>query len=139
MFLSGGHLYVYFTYGMHFCCNVVTGNEGRGRAVLLRAVEPVGGIEYMAANRGMKIPPPDHALKNLIQLTNGPAKLCEAFGIAREHDGADLLGNELFITRGERVPDSALASSPRIGITRGVEKRWRFYIRGNPFVSKRPN
>jgi DNA-3-methyladenine glycosylase len=137
MFESGGHLYVYFTYGMHFCCNVVTEKEGYGRAVLLRAVEPVEGIERMAANRGIDISSAGRPDKQLLQLTNGPAKLCEAFGITREQNGADLLGKNLFITRGEERPGIRLASSPRIGIKRGIEKRWRFYIRGNPFVSKK--
>jgi DNA-3-methyladenine glycosylase len=137
MFKSGGHLYVYFTYGMHYCCNVVTEEEGRGRAVLLRALEPVDGVDIMAGKRGMETPSAGTTPRKLVQLTNGPAKLCEAFGITREHDGADLLGTRLFITRGEEVHPAKIASSPRIGISRGTEKRWRFYIRGNPFVSKK--
>jgi len=135
MFETGGHLYVYFTYGMHFCCNVVTEEEGKGRAVLLRAVEPIEGIDAMAANRGLNLSP--SAPKKLLELTNGPAKLCQAFGIAREQNGIDLLGRELFIARGEDISRNDLASSPRIGINNGKEKRWRFYIRDNPFVSRR--
>ena len=128
MFRTGGHLYVYFTYGMHFCCNVVTEEEGKGRAVLLRAVVPIEGIDLMEKNRGSEFP----------ELTNGPAKLCQAFGIKREQNGADLLGDLIFLSRGEHVPASEIASGPRIGIKSGRGKKWRFYIRGNPFVSKKP-
>jgi len=132
MFRTGGHLYVYFTYGMHFCCNVVTEQKGKGRAVLLRAVEPEEGLNVMEKNRGragvVKSPP--------LTLTNGPAKLCQAFGIKQNENGADLLGDQIFLGRGERVPASDIAAGPRIGIKNGREKKWRFYIKGNPFVSK---
>jgi DNA-3-methyladenine glycosylase len=129
MFREGGHLYVYFTYGMHFCCNVVTEEEGKGRAVLLRAVEPLEGIEVMRKNRSF-----DADRKDYWNLTNGPAKLCEAFGIQREMNGTDLLGNELFLTEGEQIPKSRIGSSTRIGVKNGADKRWRFFVRGNPFV-----
>jgi DNA-3-methyladenine glycosylase len=129
MFREGGHLYVYFTYGMHFCCNVVTEEEGKGRAVLLRAVEPLEGIEVMRKNRSF-----DADRKDYWNLTNGPAKLCEAFGIQREMNGTDLLGNELFLTEGEQIPKSKIGSSTRIGVKNGADKRWRFFVRGNPFV-----
>ncbi len=140
MFWTGGHLYVYFTYGMHFCCNVVAGKEGTGRAVLLRALEPLQGIDLMAKNRGLSNPvgagfsPRANTLRDL---TNGPAKLCQAFRIGRRENGADLRGDEVCILRGERVPPRAVATSARIGITSGREKKWRFYIRGNPFVSRK--
>jgi len=129
MFGEGGHLYVYFTYGMHFCANVVTDAERRGRAVLLRAVEPLEGRDIMVKNRKLK----DAPYKNL---TNGPAKLCEAFGINGRHNGTDLLSDEIFITTGEEIPRKQIISTSRIGITNGAEKLWRFYISGNPFVSK---
>ncbi|OLD70601.1 MAG: 3-methyladenine DNA glycosylase [Ignavibacteria bacterium 13_1_40CM_2_61_4] len=125
MFRTGGHLYVYFTYGMHFCCNVVTEQKGKGRAVLLRAVEPVGGLDLMEKNRRSEFS----------ELTNGPAKLCQAFGIKRNQNGTDLLAGLIFLVRGERIPRSGIASGPRIGIKNGREKKWRFYIRGNAFVS----
>ena len=127
MFRSGGHLYVYFTYGMHFCANIVTEEEGVGHAVLLRAVEPVNGIETMRKMRG----------KNGagVNVSNGPAKLCEAFNIKRKENGTDLLSSEIFITAGERISTSDITSSARIGIRKAVEKRWRFYMRGNKFVS----
>lgn len=130
MFWEGGHLYVYFTYGMHFCCNVVTEEEGKGRAVLLRAVEPLEGIEVMRKNRSF-----DADRKDYWNLTNGPAKLCEAFGIRREMNGIDLSGDELFLMDGEAINHSAIGTSSRIGIKDGKEKKRRFFVRGNPFVS----
>lgn len=131
MFRQGGHLYVYFTYGMHFCANVVTEEEGIARAILLRAVEPIGGIEWMWKSRGLERTP-----RNETNLTNGPAKLCQAFGVARAENGADLLGEEIFLARGENISPSQIISSPRIGITRGVEKRWRFFVKDNHWVSR---
>jgi len=136
MFLKGGHLYVYFTYGMHYCCNVVTEKEGVGHAVLLRAVEPLFGIDRMMTNRKF-------SRREMIfeDLTNGPAKLCQAFNINKKENGIDLLGDHLFIAEGVNVGKGRIISTERIGITSGKEHRWRFYIKGNPFVSKfqRPN
>jgi DNA-3-methyladenine glycosylase len=129
MFGEGGHLYVYFTYGMHFCANVVTDAEGRGRAVLLRAVEPLEGRDIMVKNRKLKD-------TKYIKLTNGPAKFCEAFVINSKDNGTDLLGDEIFITTGGNIPRKQIISASRIGITSGTEKRWRYYIKGNPFISK---
>jgi DNA-3-methyladenine glycosylase len=129
MFRQGGHLYVYFTYGMHFCANVVTETEGKGRAVLLRAVEPLEGIDYMIKKRKLK----DPSIKNL---TNGPAKFCAAFKINRSLNGTSLLDNDIYITKGESASDKQIVASSRVGITNGLEKPWRFYIKGNPFVSK---
>jgi DNA-3-methyladenine glycosylase len=131
MFRKGGHLYVYFTYGMHFCCNVVTEEEGRGRAVLIRAIEPVSGIATMHSLRGFALD--RHVDHNL---TNGPAKLCQALAISREQNGLDLLGNEVFIAKGEPFPASYILTSTRIGISSAKEKRWRFYVKNNPFVSR---
>ncbi len=132
MFRMGGYLYVYFTYGMHYCCNVVTEEEGLGRAVLLRAVEPVAGIPQMKRHRNFD---PDRMKE--YQLTNGPAKLCEAFGISAGDNGTDLIGERLFISRGPGVaPAHKIARSTRVGISVGTERRWRFTIRGNPWVSR---
>jgi DNA-3-methyladenine glycosylase len=150
MFWEGGHLYVYFTYGMHFCSNVVTGNEGIGEAVLLRAVEPVTGIEMMMKNRkkhlssGVVEPLSEKKKKlrrgsipdTLRNLTNGPAKFCQAFGIARKENGLNLLDSEISITDGEHIPSKFIKRSSRIGIQQGLEKKWRFFIAGNPWVSK---
>ena len=143
MFWTGGHLYVYFTYGMHFCANVVTRNEGVGEAVLLRAVEPVDGLKEMMKQRGTT--PQEGggqagdygSYRRIANLTNGPAKVCKAFGIDRRLNGADLTGNRVFI--GEiknRYEKIKIGASTRVGIVSGQEKMWRFYIKENPFVSK---
>ena len=132
MFRKGGHLYVYFTYGMHFCANVVTGRVGKGRAVLLRAIEPVAGIEAMRKRRTRSL-----AGRSDVNLTNGPAKLCEALGIARRQNGVDLLGSEIWIAENRTVvPRIRRGVSSRIGVTEGRKHKWRFYVMGNPFVSK---
>jgi DNA-3-methyladenine glycosylase len=131
MFWQGGHLYVYFTYGMHFCCNVVTEREGRGRAVLLRAVEPIEGLETMAHNRGITL----NAEKDKQNLCSGPAKLCEAFGIARRENGIDLCGDKIWIAEEAHQPQYAIVRTTRVGIRNGAEHKWRFCIKDNPFVS----
>ncbi len=133
LFGRGGYLYVYFTYGMHFCSNVVTGEEGRGSALLLRAVEPITGISRMAQNRfGASSLP---AGKTLYRLTNGPAKLCRAFEIDRKDNGTDLLGDSIFLTEGEPAPDDSIGVSRRIGIRKSTDLPWRFFRKDNPFVS----
>lgn len=132
MFEPGGRLYVYFTYGMHCCANVVTGRRGEGAAVLLRAVEPVAGIEAMTVRRGFDAAPADGRL-----LTGGPARLCQALGITLRDNGKDLRGDEIHLLRGVRPPEGAIASSPRIGISRAKGRRWRFHLKANPFVSRR--
>lgn len=148
MYWDGGHLYVYFTYGMHFCANVVTRTEGIGEAVLIRAVQPIEGIETMMKNRfpTHQITPPSADFANSAQqspinqsptnLTNGPAKFCEAFGIARKENGTDLLSADIYIVHGERMPPSKMSTSSRIGIRNGTEKKWRFFVKGNEWVSK---
>jgi DNA-3-methyladenine glycosylase len=130
MFSEGGHLYVYFTYGMHFCSNVVTQDEGIGHAVLLRAVEPVEGIPLMARRRGLKT-------GDVKSLCSGPAKLCQAFGIARKENGTDLYGDAIWIERRDPpLAQSLIATSTRVGISEGKEHEWRFYVRGSSFVSR---
>lgn len=126
MFGPAGHLYVYFTYGMHYCCNVVVGEEGHGAAVLIRAVEPLSGIELIEEYRG----------KGGIEATNGPAKLCQALDIDKSLNGHDLReGSVKLIVRPE-LPPSAITQTTRIGISQGRDTAWRFYITDNPFVSK---
>ena len=118
MFGPPGHLYVYFTYGMHYCANVVTGPVGHGAAVLLRAVEPIDGIETMRARR--------HGRR---ALTDGPAKLCQAFAIGPDHNGVDVCagaGVGLF-DDGTPPPVRPLVG-PRIGISKAVEVPWRFRV-----------
>jgi DNA-3-methyladenine glycosylase len=129
MFGPGGHLYVYFTYGMHWCANAVCGQEGEGTAVLLRAAAPVGGIELLQAAR----PTP-----RAVDLTNGPAKLCQAFGLDRAFDGADLVAGDLGVALADdgTAPPRRPPSSTRIGLTNGREHRWRWWIPGDPYVSR---
>jgi DNA-3-methyladenine glycosylase len=135
MFWEGGHLYVYFTYGMHFCANVVTREEGIGEAVLIRAVEPIVGLDTMRKNRGFS-----RDEDRIWDLTNGPAKVCEAFGITRKHNGADLCGDEIWIARDSHqmthLSHPRILSSSRVGIRNGRNKKWRFYIEGNRWISK---
>ena len=126
MFGPAGHLYVYFTYGMHFCANVVTGRAGQGSAVLLRAAEPLEGIEAMAERRGTADPR---------LLCSGPARLCQALGIERGDTGEDLLGGKrIWLERGSRAPTAE--KGPRVGIRHAVERPWRFWIPGDRFVSR---
>ncbi len=128
MFGAAGHLYVYFTYGMHHCANVVTGALGEGSAVLLRAAEPMQGLEAMAANRGVDDPG---------LLCSGPARLAQAFGLDRSDDGLDLVRDPLVHLReGEPVPPGRIARSARVGVRVGVEARWRWFERGSAFVSR---
>ena len=126
MFGEYGHLYVYFTYGMHYCCNVVVGKKGRGTGILIRAIEPVDGIDIMEKNRG----------KTGIELTNGPAKVCQALSIGREHNGTDLRNGEVRLLPKPPLPIDEITVTTRIGISRGQDVPWRFYITGNKWVSK---
>jgi DNA-3-methyladenine glycosylase len=130
MFGEGGHLYVYFTYGMHYCANVVTEARGTGHAVLLRAVEPLKGVGRMRRNRSLS---PDKDDRNI---ANGPAKLCQAFTIARAENGTDLTGKKIFIARGKPVARARVIASRRIGIRKAVDKPWRFSLEGHPCVSR---
>jgi DNA-3-methyladenine glycosylase len=128
MFGEPGHLYVYFTYGMHFCMNAVTGRRGEGMAVLLRAAEPIEGLEEMKRRRGRQ---------QERELCSGPAKLCQAFGVDRSFDGADLVrGDDLWITEGTPVPSSLVVVGPRVGIRVGHEHAWRFSVDGDAYVSR---
>lgn len=127
MFGPAGYLYVYFTYGMHYCCNVVTGVEGEGSAVLIRAIEPLEGVEAMERNR--------HGLTG-VQLTNGPAKVCKALAIDKTMNGHDLRHEPLLLIPGQAVDDNKVITTTRIGITKDTHRPWRFYIRDNPYVSR---
>jgi DNA-3-methyladenine glycosylase len=140
MFGEGGHLYVYFTYGMHFCANAVAGPENKGEGVLIRAVEPLTGIELMMKNRyGINKTKILKSINNkqIINLTNGPAKFCQAFGIKGQENGLDLTKSRTVITEGEKIESKNIARSTRIGIRVGKEKKWRFFIKGNPWVSRK--
>jgi DNA-3-methyladenine glycosylase len=134
MFNEGGYLYVYFTYGAHFCANVVVGPKDKGIAVLIRALEPIEGIDMMIKNRfGRKL----ENDKEKYSLTNGPGKLCKAFGINGSHNGVDLKGNEIFVLDQPKLRSKEIVVSKRIGITRSVDLQWRFFIKDNPFVSRK--
>jgi len=131
MYLEGGHAYVYFTYGMHFCMNVVTAEADIAEAVLLRAAEPLTGIGRIRANRS-------HARRD-VDLLNGPGKLCMGLEIDRALDGESLSGTKLYLTaRTDVIGGDAIAVSPRIGIDgAGHAATWplRFFLAGNPYVS----
>ena len=134
MFNEGGCLYVYFTYGAHFCANIVVGKKGKGIAVLIRAIEPVEGIDVMIKNRFGRESIQD---KEKYGLTNGPGKLCQALGINRVHNGTDLTRNEIFILDQPKLKGKEIGVSKRIGITRSVDLQWRFFINANSFVSRK--
>lgn len=127
MFGPAGHLYVYFTYGMHFCCNVVVGEEGHGAAILIRALEPLSGFEIMKKRRSGRI---GH------ELTNGPAKLCQAFGIDRALNGHNLHRLPLKLIPAAPLASADIIQTTRIGLSQAKDIPWRFYIKNNPFVSK---
>lgn len=117
MFLPAGHAYVYLSYGIHRCFNVVTGAEGRGEAVLVRAIEPLSGVEWMIERRGRT--------KNLC---DGPGKLCQALGIELVHDAVPLwTGGDLRVLPGE--PVARVEATPRIGITKDADLALRFLAR----------
>jgi DNA-3-methyladenine glycosylase len=126
MFEEAGHLYVYFTYGAHFCMNVVTEGPGVAGAVLLRALEPIEGIPIMEARRSGR---------PLVELCNGPGKLCQAFGIARAQNGLDLEGDEIWI-EDDGFSAQNVAVSTRVGLNAGADFPYRFFLAGNPFVSR---
>jgi len=134
MFAEGGHLYVYFTYGMYFCANVVTGKAGVGDAVLLRSMEPLHGLSLFSKNRFGKT---EITKREEINLLNGPAKICMAFNITKNENGVDLLGNELFILDSESVPEQKIMTTERVGISKSKDLPWRFYIRKSNFISKK--
>jgi DNA-3-methyladenine glycosylase len=129
MFNEGGYIYVYFTYGMHYCVNVVVGQKGVGEAVLIRAAEPIAGIEIMKKHRGVQ---------NLYSLTNGPAKLTQALGIISTELSGKKLGPEtLQLSPPARtINKEDIVVSRRIGIKQAVEKPWRFYLGNSGYVSK---
>jgi DNA-3-methyladenine glycosylase len=132
MFGPPGYAYVYFTYGMHHCFNVVTRRAGVAEAVLIRAARPVEGISRMRALRGVGASVAD------FRLARGPGNLCRAFAIDRSLNGADLVDSPLTLHRLERFAGSEIRRTPRIGIDYAgayVSKPWRFYIRGEPAVS----
>ncbi len=131
MFGPAGHLYVYFTYGMHYCANVVCGHEGEATAVLLRGLTPVAGLDEMRALRGRA--------RSDAELCAGPGRLCQAFGLDRSFDGADLVtGDRGVVVADDGMPPPAEAGvSVRVGLSAGAELPWRFYVPGAVGVSRR--
>ncbi|WP_233198827.1 MULTISPECIES: DNA-3-methyladenine glycosylase [Luteimonas] len=131
MFGDGGHLYVYFSYGMHWAANAVCGEVDDGAGVLLRALEPVAGLERMRAARTKA--------KRDVDLASGPGRLAQAMGIDRAFDGADLVGGD----RGIRIvsdgmpPPARPVVGPRVGISKAVDLPWRWHVDGNRHVSPR--
>ncbi len=127
MFKAAGHMYVYFTYGMHHCCNVVCGKEGYGSGVLIRAVEPLDGVDVIERRRGM----------TGVNVTNGPGKVCQALGIDVRHSGHDLAEPPIRLVRMPAIAAADVTIGPRIGISKAVHELRRFYITGNAYVSKK--
>jgi DNA-3-methyladenine glycosylase len=125
-----GIAYVYLIYGMYWCMNAVTRPEGEASAVLVRAVEPVHGVELMRQRRPK--------VRRDADLTNGPGKLCLALGIGREHNWLPLQQPPLTIRAGDAVPDALVTVTPRIGITQAADWPLRWFETGNPYVSKTP-
>ena len=125
MFGPAGHLYVYFTYGMHHCMNAVAGRDGEGAAVLLRAAEPLEGMDAMAARRGRD---------RLRDLCSGPGRLAQALAVDRRDDGLDLVADpDLWVEVGPRP--GTIATGNRVGVYE-TERSWRFWLEGDPFVSR---
>ena len=126
MFGPPGRLYVYFTYGMHHCANVVCGPDGRASAVLLRAGEVVEGVDTARERRGTKV---DR------ELARGPARLCSAMGIRLIDNRTDLVAGPTTLELGGAVDDSAISTGPRVGLREAADRPWRFWITGEPTVS----
>ncbi|MEP7212922.1 MAG: DNA-3-methyladenine glycosylase [Acidobacteriota bacterium] len=129
-YAAGGHVYVFFVYGMYFQLNFVIGDIDMPHVVLIRAVEPVEGIDVMRERRG--------AMKDK-NLTSGPGKLCIALGIDRGFNGELLTGNRIWVEDHKKIPDSQVTSGPRVGINYAeefIDKPWRFWIKENQYVSR---
>jgi len=126
MFEEGGICYVYFTYGMHHCFNVVTGKKGVGEAVLIRAVQPIDGLSIMKQNR---------CRENIFDLCSGPAKFVEAFGITKDDNFLKLSESKIYFLNKMGAPD--IFQTTRIGISVGTKLLYRFYEKGNKYISKK--
>lgn len=134
MFGPAGHLYVYFSYGVHWCANAVCGDQGLPHAVLLRALAPLWGVEAMrkARDKGQKHPVLER------NLCRGPGRLCQALDIDRDFDGADLVAGDAVSIVDDGTPSPASPGiSRRIGLTAGADKPWRYFVAGEPHVSRR--
>ena len=134
MFNSGGFLYVYFTYGIHYCANIVTGKKGEGSAVLLRAMEPISGVDVFYKRRFDGDIIDKRKFHNLL---NGPGKICQAFNLNSTHNGLDITKNSIYILDGPKIPSNEIVKTKRIGIKKPVELPWRFYIKNSIYISKK--
>jgi DNA-3-methyladenine glycosylase len=128
MFGAPGTTYVYFTYGNHYMLNVVTQAVGVPEAVLIRAIEPISGIEFMQKERNVQ---------NVVNLCNGPGKLTQAFNIDKSLNGHSLHESPLIICKGFDVSEDDIISTKRIGITRAIDNPWRFYLGSSKFISRK--
>ncbi len=130
MYGPPGHAYVYLIYGVHHCLNIVTEEEGYPAAILIRALEPLTGIETQQRLRGEERPFRD--------LTRGPGRLCQALAIDRSFDGADLCAPDMrrWVESDAPLAPAQIGQGPRIGVTGAQEKPWRFYVRGSPWLSR---
>lgn len=132
-FQEGGFSYIYFIYGMHHCFNIVANIAGKPEAILVRALEPVDGIDIMKTRRGTQ---------NEINLCNGPGKLCQAMGLDMGYYGADLCGDKLFIEEYRKILSSNICISPRINVDYAgdfKDKPWRYSIKDNKYISRHKN
>jgi len=131
MFKAGGVVYVYFIYGVHHCLNLVTEPEGKGTAVLIRAIEPIEGVDVMFRNRP--------GITTIENLANGPGRLTRAMGITREDDGTDLLTGHIrvFLDPTLKKHKPKIVTTTRIGIQQGSDKMLRYYIANHPCISRR--
>lgn len=127
MFKSAGHMYVYFTYGMHYCCNIVCSQKGFGSGVLIRAVEPLSGVDIIEKNR--------RGISG-INTTNGPGKVCQALNINLKFSGHYLSNLPIILLKRPALSNDLITIGPRIGISKAVHELRRFYITDNPYVSK---
>jgi DNA-3-methyladenine glycosylase len=131
MFGQGGHAYIYLIYGVYYCMNIVTNQEHYPEAVLIRALEPIDGLDIMQKRR---------KTDNKLNLCSGPGKMCNAMGISKSQNEMDLCGETMYLLSGEVVPSEDIIATPRINIDYAEEAReypWRFIIKDNPFVSNR--
>jgi DNA-3-methyladenine glycosylase len=127
MFGPPGHAYVYFTYGMYHCLNIVTEPAGQSAAILIRALEPLAGLDLMAL-RSPK-------LRLARDYARGPGRLCRALALTIADNGLSLMGDALRLSDAPAVPAAEVGVSPRIGISLGTDLPWRWFVRGNPYVS----
>lgn len=136
MFGPPGHAYVYLSYGVHYCFNVVTAPEGVAEAVLIRALEPLEGLELMLRRRGIAILPEALSERQRLRVASGPGNLTAALGLSRAQDGQDLIAGPLTIgSRPAGEPEPKFVATPRVGIRRGAEHPWRFLLAGSRAVS----